>query len=97
MGVIYRFCCPHCGYEALVSGGKDCNFMVETETRLCSVCNKIVDVITAFQGRYEPHERESMDRCPDCYSMTRIPWKMGDPCPKCGFRMERGNREILQD
>ncbi|MBT9130091.1 MAG: hypothetical protein DDT42_00339 [candidate division WS2 bacterium] len=48
MGAHFLFQCKTCKYKAEVSGGVDFGSYVKVQTRVCSNCRKIVDVITGI-------------------------------------------------
>jgi len=89
MGTRYGFTCEQCGYETIVSGGKDWGFSCATETMVCHGCNELVDVLIEVRG----HTASDIDygRCPKCRGQNVTPWTKPGPCPKCGGRMLLGH------
>ena len=51
MGQNYLFECNACGYNAHVSGAKDCGFVAVVQTMTCHNCNELVDVIIGAEGK----------------------------------------------
>src|SRR5207247_1544644 len=97
MGWRQTYRCESCNLEATVSGGKDCGFYVETETRFCSKCQTLEDVCLSLWCKDRlpdllPQSRidELLDLekvfglCPACKKPNGKPWSSGQPCPKCG-------------
>jgi len=65
VGLISRFTCDSCGYEAQVSGGDDRGFSCMTTTILCKDCRELYDVETG-RGTYSlpGMEKKVEPRCP---------------------------------
>ena len=93
MGQEYSFKCTKCGYDAGVSGGRDCGMFAVVRTSICKDCSSLVDVIIGFRGEDGPSDIPEEDAqiglCPDCESKNVVPWAKGHPCPKCGARMKK--------
>ncbi|HIK60458.1 MAG TPA: hypothetical protein EYF98_07180 [Planctomycetes bacterium] len=86
MGSHYLFNCPGCGYSAEVSGGPDYGFSSQTETKVCTACRKVVDVLV---GSREPTliQPEDLNCCPECEGRDLLPWGESRPCPRCNGAM----------
>jgi len=92
MGHWNHFVCKSCGYEASVSGGRDCGMMSVTQTIICHDCKKLVDVVISQlpDGPWPdvPADHKIDLRCPKRKKHKVEPWHGGGPCPKCGAPME---------
>lgn len=101
MGALFTFTCPGCAYEAGVSGRKDRGMLSVVETRVCSECRIVVDVLIGAYGREGETGDPEMDRrlglCPECSAPLSTPWPESRPCPKCGQSMMPGDDHILWD
>jgi hypothetical protein len=109
MGWSQGYRCDSCGLHAVVSGGKDRGFYVETETRYCPHCQKLDDISLSLwckellpellpESRIEwllQRERE-FGLCPSCKRPGGRPWVAGSPCPKCGGSVQAIEREWVQ-
>jgi hypothetical protein len=99
MGSIYQYTCK-CGYEAQVSGGPDIGFSVKTQTKTCTDCQILVDVVVGPSMPDMPLDEElekSVGKCPQCNHTNVTKWPETKPCPKCGETMQQGHVEILWD
>lgn len=89
MGRHSQFRCDACGYEAVVSGGPDVGFAVETRTIACAKCKQLFDVVTSEDPGNPKAPRIAL-RCPRSRTATHPvkPWKANGPCPSCGGKMQ---------
>ncbi len=97
MGTLYQFRCESCGYEAQVSGGRDCGMASRTDTILCERCRELFDVVTSEDAISERPEREIPIRCPRSFTHSCRLWTSPGPCPKCGATMVRGEETLVWD
>ena len=93
MGTWYSFVCPNCDYHAEVSGGRDCGFRAEIETKGCTACREVVDVLVGHSDS-SPVEPGELNRCSSCNGTEVVPWDNTWPCPRCGGGMERSEEPI---
>lgn len=63
MGQRKTFECDSCGYEVLVSGGKDRGFIAYTNTYVCKDCNSLIDLTAKAVDIYD----ENNSKRDDCY------------------------------
>ncbi len=101
MEALYKFTCSHCEYANEVSGGRDCGMLAVVETRICSQCRALVDVLIGAQGKDGPTGDENLDEqlnlCPQCGGDSTKPWPPSHPCPRCGQSMIQGEMVALWD
>jgi len=101
MGATYRFQCNACGYEADISGGKDCGFIAVVQTMTCHNCNELVDVKIGAEGKEGKTDDAELNKelgiCPMCKGSDVGPWDKGKSCPKCDGTMIRGEEVTLWD
>jgi hypothetical protein len=101
MGTRYDYTCKGCGYATHVSGGKDCGMVAVVETRVCSACQTVSDVLIGRYGQEGPTGDADYDKdmnlCPLCRSSETEPWSPHRPCPKCGKRMSKGSSLTMWD
>ena len=87
MGSHHQFHCPVCGYQAVVSGGRDRGFSAAVTTMTCRRCRELVDVLVDAPGVEERAGGSQLDRdvgrCPDCGVTDVVEWPRAKPCPKC--------------
>lgn len=94
MGATFVFKCAACKYEAIVSGGKDSGFIINTQTKTCPACRQLVDVVTGIiRGVNIPEKLKikmikAKGHCPECGGVKPLPWKEKS-CPKCDGKMKR--------
>ena len=82
MGTLYRFACSSCDYSAEVSGGADRGFVAQTETKVCTACRSVVDVLVgSYDSRIVP--ADEVNRCPECEGTDLTLWAASRPCPRC--------------
>ena len=94
MGKGFEFKCssPGCGYEAMVSGGKDMGFCGEVETMVCLDCKELMDVLTAAAPDLKPVER----KCDECGGKNLKVFQLGKTgCPKCGGKLDRDEDSMV--
>lgn len=93
MGTAHEYCCPDCGYSAIVSGGRDIGMVVVVRTMTCISCKELVDVIVGFYGEDGPVGDAEMDKdlhvCPECGGDEVTAWGPDQPCPRCDSAMNR--------
>jgi len=97
VGTLYQFRCESCGYEAEVSGGRDCGMASATVTIFCEICSELFDVVTRADAVLARPEREISIRCPNDSRHSCRLWTSPGPCPKCGKTMVRGEETVLWD
>jgi len=101
MGISYDYTCNRCGYDVLVSGGKDCGMLAVVETRVCQNCKSVVDVRIGSRGEEgptgDPEFDEDLGKCPECGSSKVTVWPRHRPCPRCKGRMYKGDGLMLWD
>ena len=97
MGFAYSYKCTNseCGYEATISGGKDCGVCGEVESMTCLDCKELMDVLIAPAPKLKPIE----PRCDECKGQNLKKFYSGRTrCPKCGSRLKKDpNSDILWD
>jgi len=82
----YKCTNPNCGYEATISGGKDCGFCGEVESMVCLDCKEWMDVLIAPAPKLKPIE----PRCDECKGQNLKKFYPGRTrCPKCGSKMKK--------
>jgi len=104
MGTTYHYVCTGCGLTEDASGGEDRGFFVRIRTMYCESCSTLVDVVTGPtrdpshpQADWSAEERAQIGVCPRCKAGSLTGWKEGDPCPKCGKRIENRGRLMVWD
>jgi len=101
MGKTYLFKCNACGYEANISGGKDCGFIAVVQTMTCHNCNELVDVTIGAEGKEGKTDDEELNKelgiCPQCKGSNVTQWDKKKSCPKCDGKMIRGKVASLWD
>lgn len=97
MGAHYEFKCEKCGLAATVSGGPDRGFEAVTDTRFCRPCGEIFDVLIAVIPEAAPEDHTHIGCCPRCNGTDLMPWKRGEPCPRCGGSVKEGEMVDLWD
>jgi hypothetical protein len=99
MGCRFRFSCPACGFSAEVSGGADGGFVHITTTIVCDDCKTLHDITTEYVDGSEESKlwKKPVFRCPRSAKHGIREWKDGDPCPKCGGKMENEGATTLWD
>lgn len=101
MGFRQSYRCEGCELQAMVSGGKDCGFYVETETRYCTHCQILDDVGVRLWCKemlpdlLPPSRVEELVEaeagfglCPTCKKPISQTWAANSPCPRCGGTVE---------
>jgi hypothetical protein len=88
VGARFKFQCPDCEYEAVVSGGEDVGFTFYTTTILCEVCEELDDVVTHTAPPAPEEAKAITPECPENGDHTLREWRYPGPCPKCGTLME---------
>lgn len=51
MGRTFQYLCPHCQYQARISGGADSGMNCNVQTILCRECHALYDVFTRLRKR----------------------------------------------
>lgn len=112
MGQKFSYKCDKCGYSVITSAGHDVGMLAVTDTYICNLCKKIVDVTVGVYGETFLNEEISLKKlnkkydiefytCPECGSKTDlIEWDIRKkPCPKCDGKMRKDKEEseILWD
>jgi hypothetical protein len=101
MGSKSEFTCDKCGYQAEVSGGRDCGMIAVVQTMICETCCQLVDVLTGRFGKEGPTGDVDYDKdlgaCPGCHGKQLSAWSKSRPCPKCEGRMIQGQMKCLWD
>ena len=101
MGTTYLFQCNDCGYEAELSGGRDCGFIAVVHTMTCHNCNELVDVVIGAYGKEGKTEDTEINKalglCPKCKGSDVSQWDENKSCPKCDGKMIRGKEVALWD
>ena len=93
MGSKSELICNDCGYTAMVSGGPDQGFVVDTQTGYCANCAELVDYVTLFRGDKEI----ALGTCHHCKKPVTQDWNEGDACPKCSGKFRKSNRFEMWD
>jgi len=95
MGSAYSYKCTNseCGYEATISGGKDCGFLGEVESMVCLDCKELMDVLTAPAPDLKPIE----PRCDKCMGRNlKKFYSSRTGCPKCGSKIKRDPSTLVR-
>ncbi len=104
MGASYKYACPKCEFETLVSGGVSEGFLAVTMTISCKDCEDLHDVgllerkfIDLPNGKTDFVFKQHRLRCPES---PQHHWDLfrGD-CPRCGshLNVDRERPEVLWD
>ena len=101
--------CSSCSLRGTVSGGSDCGFYVETETRYCPHCQTLDDVSLRLwckdrlPGLLPPSRVDELleaeaefGLCPSCKRPGGQPWVTGSPCPRCGGALQATDEQFVQ-
>ncbi len=104
MGSSKEHRCPKCGYNEVISGGRDAGMVVAVETHICRDCRELTDVVTMWYMHDAPEmvhkEIDPKDfECTECSGKNLVVWDtVKYPCPKCGTKMTSGEGiEMLWD
>jgi hypothetical protein len=62
MGRTFHFDCPHCHYQARVSGGAETGLNCAVQTILCVDCHQLYDVFTRLRRCADKGEPEDKDK-----------------------------------
>lgn len=83
--------CDTCGYEAMVSGGRDCGFFSFTQTFECRTCRSLDDYDVGKTPASEGWDTSPVQEpiCEDCNGTDLVPWDLesNGHCPQCGDKM----------
>ena len=99
MGATYRFTCLDCGYTADVDGGKSVSKRFSMITISCDNCKELSNVpipdapSVVLDSSWTPPEKA----CPKCNSNKTQFWQHPGKCPKCGKKMEKGEKVAMWD
>jgi hypothetical protein len=81
-----------------VSGGSQSGMRSQTTTIVCLDCKELQDVLSTVMNWSDPEPFKSVEiRCEIDVSHRVQVWQSGDPCPKCGMAVERGDLTMLWD
>ena len=101
MGSLAQFTCGSCGYQVVVSGGKDYGMVAVVETMICRGCRELVDVLIGARGTEGPTGDPDYDKdlgcCPECRSKDVVPWDKSRRCPKCNGQVTEGQHTLIWD
>lgn len=89
MANLQPYKCSTCNLEATVAGGKSALMSGPTQTFYCTACEELFD--QEVSDIPLPHELETLDNCPVCGSTNILNWLYGEPCPRCGGKIEIAN------
>jgi hypothetical protein len=92
MGERYTFVCGKCKYEAVVSGGSDGGWHIQTDTYVCKKCNDVVDSVIGASTKDPSFKLAKKDlfKCPKCSNPVSQKWDSKKcECPKCKGKMEK--------
>lgn len=98
MGMMSRFHCEACGYEAEVSGGDDVGMDIATTTIVCLDCRALYDIVTS-DSPWKPSlsKREFRLECPKDAEHRCRKWEQGHKCPRCNGDMQSSGMVALWD
>ena len=100
LGSTYKFTCPGCGYTVEVGGGKQFGKMTATITISCETCKQLLDIVLSepaikvAEPSWKPPKRIV---CLECNRDLTDFWEYPDNCPKCGRRMDKGEKVATWD
>ena len=87
MGTLFSLRCDGCGYERAGSCGRDAGFAGVVETKVCTDCGVLVDVLV-WVPYEEPTRGNGLGRCPRCRGTNLREWDpVARTCPKCSSTM----------
>lgn len=98
MGVIYRFCCPNCNYELVVSKGWDRGKLAAVEPMICNQCSELQNIEVEYFNDWDTRKstEKPIQECRECQSKDLRLWTDGN-CPKCGTSLGDGEVYIMWD
>ena len=89
------FRCDTCAYETEISGGKDHGFFAQVETKVCTNCRALDDVLVELNGKESSSE---IGLCPQCSGKNVENWDPNEKlCPWCDGSMEQGPVTVMWD
>ncbi|NVM01571.1 MAG: hypothetical protein HWN67_04515 [Candidatus Helarchaeota archaeon] len=100
MGISYKFTCDGCGYNQVVTGGKDRGLVRIGMTINCNTCKELYDIFLKEENPsiiFSPDWNPPTVYCPKSNDHAVDFWNHPGPCPKCGKTMRKGEGVIEWD